>query len=404
MSTGPWPRARTVIVRDLPVAVLVALLLEVGFKVALTDDLPDPDDVVLPLPDWEGRLLLLTGGLSLTFRRLAPVPVLAVAGTAALAYQALGFRPAPLPLAVLVALYTVSIVLRPLVAAVAAGTYAMAVIVSFATGLTPMDDDQVYVYLVSLAATAMLGYGIALSRARTTLVEQHATELFRAQDARTETAVAAEQARIAREVHDIVAHDVSVMVAQAAAARRVTGPVPTAAVDALASIESVGRDALDGLRRLMHLLRSEAGQPERTPQPSIERLPALLAQVERAGLPVELIIRGEPRLLPATVELNVFRIVQEALTNCLKHAGPTSATVVLDYRPETLAVEVRDHGHGHSHGGGHGDGEGEASSPGYGLIGMQQRASLLGGELDAAPNLEGGFCVVARLPLTGRVG
>jgi signal transduction histidine kinase len=369
------------------------VLLEVGLEVALTDDFPDSDDIVLPLPDWHGRLLLVSGALALAFRRLAPEPVLAVAALASLGYQALGFRPAPLPLAVLVALFTVAIVRRPLMAGVAAGGYSAALVLGSLTGATPLDDDQVYVYLVSVAATAMVGYGIALSRARASLAEQQATQISRCYDARIREAVEAEQARIAREVHDIVAHDVSVIVAQAAAARRVLDTRPDAAGNALTSIEAVGRDALDGLRRLMHLLRSEPDRADRSPQPTIDRLPGLLAQVQKAGLPVELIIRGEPRPLPATVELNAFRIVQEALTNSLKHAGPTRATVVLDYRSDTLNVEVQDHGRGRVDG----------SPPGYGLIGMQQRASMLGGEFVASTDARPGFRVAAQLPVRGGV-
>jgi signal transduction histidine kinase len=237
----------------------------------------------------------------------------------------------------------------------------------------------------------MLGYGVALSHASAILAEQRTAQLVREQDGRTRAALAQEQARIAREVHDIVAHDLSVMVAQAAAARRVFATRPATAVNSLASIEAVGRDALDGLRRLVNLLRTQHDQTERSPQPSLERLPWLLAQVERAGLPVDLTIRGRPCPLPATVELNAYRIVQEALTNILKHAGPTRATVVLHYGQESLRVEVQDHGRGS-------DGE---PSAGYGLISMQQRATLLGGELVAGPAEEDGFRVSARLPVAG---
>jgi signal transduction histidine kinase len=249
----------------------------------------------------------------------------------------------------------------------------------------------VYVYLVSVAGTAMVGYGIALSRARASLAEKQAHEVSFQLEGRTRAAVQDEQTRIAREVHDIVAHDVSVIVAQAAAARRVSDREPDAAVEALRSIEAVGRDALDGLRRLMHLLRSDPEGTGRSSEATIDRLPSLLAQVDKAGLPVDLVIRGEPRPLPAPVELNAFRIVQEALTNSLKHAGPTRASVVLEYRPASLYVEVQDHGRGFSHGG----------APGYGLAGMQQRAAMLGGEFATTTGAEPGFRVAAELPAAG---
>jgi signal transduction histidine kinase len=382
-------RGRTLVRRDLAVALLVAVLLEVGLEVALTEDFPEYEED-LPLPDWQGRLLLLGGGLTLAFRRLAPVPVFAIAGLASFGYQALGFRPPPLPLAVLVALFTVAIVRRPLVAGMATGTYAAGLVVGSLTGAAPLDDDQVYVYLVSVAGTAMVGYGVALSRARARLAEQQASDISRQLEVRTREAVEGEQARIAREVHDIVAHDISVIVAQAGAARRVSGDEPGAAVNALASIEAVGRDALDGLRRLMHLLRSDPlGRPDHSPEATIDRLPVLLAQVEKAGLPVDMTIRGEVRPLPATVEFHAFRIIQEALTNSLKHAGPTRAGVVVEYRPNTLYVEVHDHGRGRA----------EEGPPGYGLAGMQQRASLLGGELATTTGAETGFRVAVELPM-----
>jgi signal transduction histidine kinase len=225
------------------------------------------------------------------------------------------------------------------------------------------------------------------------VAEQRTAALVLDQDRRVQAAMEQEQARIAREVHDIVAHDMSVIVAQAAAARRVFEQQPQTAASALESIETLGRDGLDGLRRLMSLLRTEPEAPDRTPQPALDRLPPLLDQVRRAGVPVELVIRGQPRPLPATVELNAYRIVQEALTNTLKHAGPTRATVTLDYEGEALRVEVTDEGSGPIPKG--------RPSTGFGLLGMQQRAALMGGQLVAGPEQGRGFRVTVRLPLAG---
>jgi signal transduction histidine kinase len=222
-------------------------------------------------------------------------------------------------------------------------------------------------------------------------------QLAQEQDARTRAAVAQEQSRIAREVHDIVAHDVSVIVAQAAAARRAFDRQPGSAAAALTSIEAVGRDALDGLRRLMGLLRSASLPTDRAPQPGLDRLPWLVAQVELAGLPVDLTIRGQPRPLPATVELNAYRVVQEALTNSLKHAQPTHASVLVDYADECLNVDVRDEGQGA------GQSPVPAMSGGYGLISMQQRVAMHGGDLYAGSRDGPGFTVSARFPLTNQV-
>ena len=386
--TAPW---RALIVPDLFLALVVSALVLIGSGVRLGDDMEvtlTASEVEPWLPGPAGLLLLLAGSLSLTFRRIAPLTVLAVCAGASLAYRALGHAPEPLPVAVLVALYAVAVVRRPLVCSVAAAIYVAVCTVGALAGWLPVTDDQYYIDLVSVVATVMIGYGVALGRARATLAEQKAAALSRDHEGRMQAALAQEQARIAREVHDIVAHDVSVMVAQAGAARRVFATKPQVAAEALASIEAVGRDALDGLRRLVTLLRTDVEQPGRSPQPSLDRLPWLLDQVRRAGLPVTLTVRGERRPLPATVELNGFRIVQEALTNILKHAGPTEATVTISYGESELHVEVRDRGRGSA----------PAPSPGYGLISMQQRARMLRGDLVAGP-AETGFRVEARLPI-----
>jgi signal transduction histidine kinase len=378
------PSARSLMRRDLPLALVVAVLLEVGFMVSLTDD----DDEVLAPPNSAGRLVLTAGALSLVFRRIVPVTVFVINGTADLVYEGLDFRPTPLPLGVLIALYTVAVTRRPLVAGVCTACYVTGLLGASLEGMTMIDDDQVYVNLVSVAGTAMVGYGVALGRLRATLAEQHAAALVREEGSRTRLAVAQEQARIAREVHDMVANEVNVIVAQAAAARRVVDRQPQAAATALESIESVGRDALDGLRHLLTVVRTEHAPADR-PSPGLNRLPWLLDQVERAGLPVEFAVRGSPRPLPPEVEREAFRIVQEALTNSLKHAGPTCATVTLDYGDEFLGVDVHDHGSAGP----------PTSRPGYGLISMRQRAELLGGHLCAGPDAERGFRVTAHLPV-----
>jgi signal transduction histidine kinase len=389
-------QVRRLLGQDLRLALVVAVLMVVGFGVSLEDDfeLAVTNHLTWPLPDVGGLTLLLGQSLSLTFRRVAPVSVLAFTIVTGIAHQVLDQRPVPLSLGLLVALYTVAVVRRPLISGLGAAAYMVACTVGALTGVAPMSDDLYYTTLVSVVVSVMVGYGVALGRARATLAEERAADLARAQDAHTRAAVMQEQARIAREVHDIVAHDVSVMVAQAAAARRVFGDRPQVATNALASIEEVGRDALDGLRRLVGLLRTDSDDSGRVPQPSLARLPWLLEQVERAGLPVDLTIRGRPCSLPATVELNAYRIVQESLTNILKHAGPTRATVELEYGQDTLDVIVLDRGRGAKDG----------SGTGYGLISMQQRVAMLGGELVAGPDDGRGFRVSAHLPAAGSAG
>jgi signal transduction histidine kinase len=388
-------RFRQVVQQDALVALGVGVLLWLGSAVIVEDDLwSELPRVAAPLvPSPAGAVLLLGSSLPLVLRRIAPLAALAGCVTASIGLQAV-MTPSPLPLGVLVAMCAVAVHHRPLVGVCAAATYLCLLAAGTATGAAPLSDDLFYDYLVSLIATVTLGYGLALGRMRAGLAERRSDELAREQEERTRTVLAQEQARIAREVHDIVAHDVSVIVAQAAAARRVL-PGDDGAAETLRAIEAVGRDALDGLRRLVHLLRADGGEQPREPQPTLDTLPQLVAQVRRAGLPVELVVHGDARRLPGTVETNAYRIVQEALTNALKHAGGARATVVLDYGPDVLNVEVRDDGRGLV-----AAGAPPSRGSGFGLVGMQQRAALLRGRLRAGECESGGFLVTAELPLS----
>lgn len=204
-------------------------------------------------------------------------------------------------------------------------------------------------------------------------------------------AAAIERQRLARELHDVIAHSVSVMTVQSTAARRVFDDDPARAAKALEAIERTGREAMGEMRRMVSVLRPEPGEREtRSPQPSIDGLAALVEQMESAGLHVDVRVEGDRRRIPVAVDLSAYRIVQEALTNTLKHAGPVRAEVVLRYAPRALEIECTDDGVARP---------GAGTNGGHGLIGMRERASLLGGEVSAAPNADGGFKVRARLPL-----
>jgi signal transduction histidine kinase len=201
-----------------------------------------------------------------------------------------------------------------------------------------------------------------------------------------------EQARLARELHDIIGHTLSVIVAQAAATQRVIDDAqPELALQALGSIETTGREGLVELRGLLGVLYRDPETGGPATRAGLERLPALVAQLGSAGLPVELVVSGQARPLPAEVEWSAYRIVQEALTNALRHAGPTRATVALCYRPGALEVRVRNEGRGSAHG----------VAAGRGIVGMRHRAAQLGGEMAAGPRPEGGFQVTATLPVDG---
>jgi signal transduction histidine kinase len=233
-------------------------------------------------------------------------------------------------------------------------------------------------------------------RARALLTEELHEAAIRAEEAHeaeAQLAMAEERRRIAREMHDVVAHSVSVMVVQAGGARRIIDRDPDRAAQAAAQIEYAGRAALVEMRRLLGLLHAgEAGAL--APQPSLAELDALVERSRAAGLPVEVRVLGERRPLPAGIDLAAYRIVQEALTNTLKHAGAAPTEVHLRWGEDELELEILDRG-----------GAGMArngSGGGHGLVGMAERVRLYGGELEAGPRPAGGFRVRARLPLVER--
>jgi signal transduction histidine kinase len=211
-------------------------------------------------------------------------------------------------------------------------------------------------------------------------------ELRREEDARR--AVELERARIARELHDMISHSVSVMVMQAAVERRLLDDEHPRFARTLEEIESAGRDALGELRTLLGVLHDSPDGGELTPQPGLSDLPALIERVRDAGLPVELSVQGEPVELSPALQLTAFRIVQEGLTNVLKHAGDARAEVFVSYEPNRLGIEVRDDGTSPN-----------GTVPGTGLVGLRERAALYGGELETFAPAEGGFVLRASLPV-----
>jgi signal transduction histidine kinase len=272
--------------------------------------------------------------------------------------------------------------------AIAIGVLTAAVWVawSFAVGA----NDQNTVPSVFFAAVAWVA-GRAMRR-RERLVEllgDRAKQLEREREERVRALVAEERAQIARELHDVVAHSVSVMVIQAQAGPRlVHDPQQTATT--FESIESSGREALVELRRLLGILRTDDKQLAIGPQPGLASLGGLVEQVRDAGLPVDLQMEGERATLPPGVDLSAYRIVQEALTNTLKHAGPAQAQVVVRYSSSAVELEIVDDGLGAPV---------AMNGSGHGLIGMRERTALYGGHLDAGSRPGGGYSVRARLPL-----
>jgi signal transduction histidine kinase len=202
-------------------------------------------------------------------------------------------------------------------------------------------------------------------------------------------AVAEERARIARELHDVVGHSVSVMTVQASAVRRLLEADQEKEREALLVVEQTGREALAEMRRMVGVLRRPEEAPALAPQPSLEHLDKLVAHTRETGLPVELRVEGTPAQLPAALDTTAYRIVQEALTNAVKHANASRAEVVVRYSNGTVELIVSDDGSGDGSGGG----------SGHGLVGMRERVSVYGGELEAGPQAGGGFRLRATLPV-----
>lgn len=238
------------------------------------------------------------------------------------------------------------------------------------------------------------GDGTRIRHQREAELAERTAQLERQREANTRQAVSDERLRIAREVHDVVAHHVSLMGIQAGAARRVFRRQPETAEDVLTLVEASSREAVRELHRLVGFLRHEQDADTLDPLPDLSQLPELIRGLDEVGLPVDLTVTGEIRPLPPAIDLCGYRIIQEALTNTLRHAGPATATVVVHYGPDSLDIDVRDDGRGAGVGG-------NGQSVGNGLTGMRERVNLLSGHLRIGPEVDGGYRVLACLPLGG---
>jgi signal transduction histidine kinase len=345
-------------------------------------------------PAWAVVALIELTALPLAVRRRWPIPVLAVTLLAAVLGDLLfvGFQ----LVGPVIAMYTVAAHCERRPSLTAGGATALALTVpTVHRAATDPAFFPVAVYAAFAAAWAV-GDGLQSRRAYLAELEARAERLAREQEERARRAAADERARIARELHDVISHNVSVMVVQAAAGGDVFTVQPERAREALASIESTGREALAELRRLLDVVRPADERDEAAalaPRPGLARLAELIEHVTAAGLQVDLRIAGTPREPAPGVDVCAYRIVQEALTNTLKHARASRAEVALRYEESSLELEVVDDGAGADGGCG----------AGRGLIGMRERAALFGGELAAGPRPDGGFGVRAMLPL-GKAG
>jgi len=234
-----------------------------------------------------------------------------------------------------------------------------------------------------------IAFGVGRKAVEADEAKERAARAEREREEQARLAVAEERARIARELHDVVGHSVSVMTVQASGVRRLLRPDQEREREALLVVERTGREALAEMRRMVGVLRRPEEAPALAPQPSLEHLDRLVEQAREAGLPVELRIEGEPVALPAGIDLTAYRLVQEGLTNAIKHANANRAEVIVHYTNGGIEVMISDDGKGV----GNGDGGG------HGLVGMRERVSVYGGELDAGPQAGGGYRLHAKLPL-----
>ncbi len=326
----------------------------------------------------------------IALRRYRPLGVLAVTVTAETLLLIFS-NDSPVPVGVIVALYTVAAYCERRVSIRAAAWVAVPITVGEIVNNGP-HAGRVIPELALIAIAWVIGDNLRTRRAYLSELKERAARLEREREEKADRAVAEERVRIARELHDVIAHNVSVMVVQAAAGEEVFDQDPERARESLSAVASTGRAALTELRRLLGVIRYDGGvEPSYTPQPGIEYVGELVRQVNDAGLPVELSVIGEPRPLPEGVALCAYRIVQEALTNTLKHAEASGARVNVRYAADALELRVVDDGRGGS------QVNGEAG--GHGLIGMRERVALFGGELTTSERAGRGYEVRARLPI-----
>jgi len=331
------------------------------------------------------------------FRRRRPIAAALTMALALLLATALGGAPTQATgIVALIALVSGAYMLgaRTQGRVLAAGTIALIVALAVDAIVEESQTVSALLFFTFFVVGLPVAAGQA-TRSRAQLADEladRAVALERAREGEAQVAVQEERARIARELHDVVAHDVSVMVVQAAAAKRIVEREPDRAEEAIVSIEGTGREALAEMRRLLGVLRRGDEDLALAPQPSLSRVDALLARTRAAGLDVALERSGDDAPLPAGVDLAAYRVVQEALANVVRHAGAEHATVRLTYDPRAVVVEVVDDGRGAADGGG---------KAGHGLIGLRERVDLYGGDFEAGPRAEGGFGVRARLPVAG---
>ncbi|MFC4536340.1 sensor histidine kinase [Sphaerisporangium dianthi] len=393
-SPRAWLRAHPLIGDSALALVLAGLSVTTAVLIGTSD--PTGASGPVDAPDALSLTLIALCCVPLALRRRWPFVLLCAAEVAQIVLAALHYDDGLTGLVSLILLYTVAAYRGLALSLVAATVASVSYVIS-----TLLGDDvggwmqQTFVAVVALTVW-VVGRSIRLRRAYLAELVDRAERLERAREADTRAARAEERSRIARELHDVVAHHVSVMTVQAAAARKVLDTRPEAAKDALMAIEEMGRTAMREMRGIVGVLRTDGEAGELAPQPGMVDLPGLVDQMREAGLRAQLWVEGERRALPPGIDLAAYRLIQEALTNSLRHAGPAArAWVTVRHDPGELLVQVEDDGTG----AGGRLARGPEDRPGHGLVGIRERVALYGGILRIGPRQGGGFEVRARFPL-----
>ncbi|HEX6232016.1 MAG TPA: sensor histidine kinase [Jiangellaceae bacterium] len=385
---------------DFDIALAVALLIS-GIVLLFTYR-PD-DGIDYSEPDALGVLLVVGWAVPLVFRRVAPLPVALVLAALNLPFLYRDYSAPTAAVVALIAVYSLGAYAKFVRGLIGLAALYGTTVLYLVTAADRYPDAEgvgaigvAFVTLGFFGAWA-IGHSVRAPRIHAREQQQRADQLERTREAEVRAALAEQRGQIARELHDVVAHHVSVMTVQAAGAGRTLDRDPDRTKEALAAIEATGRSALAEMRRIVGVLRGPATvdgdvNPRRGPQPGLAELPELVEQLSIAGLKVTVSVEGHQRPLPLGIDLTAYRIVQEALTNTLKHAGTDYADVLVRYAPAKLEVRVIDSGAGRRV-------PSPAEPPGHGLLGMRERIALYGGELSAGNRPGGGFELDARIPL-----
>jgi signal transduction histidine kinase len=348
-----------------------------------------PSDVVFKPINALGILLVLGAVLPLALRRTFPFEVFVVQTVCIVVFAGADYSLGALPLLTVIGSYTVGAYCRPRQIAIAFVMLVVALVGLWIIDIPDFSLGDVVSNVVLYTAALSIGWAVQSRRMRLEAAEERAAILEREQEEERARAIADERLHIAQELHDVVAHSMSVIAVQAGVGLHVADADAAEAKRALENISNASRSSLAELRRLLGVLRDDGSGANYVPAPGLADLDRLAREVSDAGTPVEVHVDGPLDDIPPGVDLTGYRIVQEALTNVLKHAGPSSAHVAVEHRPGSLHIEVRDDGRGVN---------GRSSGAGHGLVGMRERVAVYGGRLDVGPAVGGGFKVVADLP------